>query len=136
MGEYKFTTLTVSSPREWVLLVQININRLNMLNTMFFEDLLECFGRIGRDTNIRCVVLSALPDAKVFTAGLDLKSVEDFPKPNGDAARQGLKFIDKVSVYQSAISSIEKCNKPVIAGKLMIEFIDISRFWCLYWWRR
>lgn len=115
--DYTYETLAVTRPSEWVLHVQMNRpKQLNTLTPLFFSDLLALFSKVSLDPLVRCVLYSARIDSKIFTAGLDLKSVDSFPQPGADAARQGLKFIQRVQMYQDAISSIEKCNKPVIVA--------------------
>jgi delta(3,5)-delta(2,4)-dienoyl-CoA isomerase len=109
-----FQTLLVSRPREWIAHIRISTNNLNTFNLKFFTELKICFAQISKDSTIRAVVLSASQNSKCFSAGLDLKGF-DFPSTHtDDHARQALRFIDVVTDLQAAISSVEKCNKPVI----------------------
>jgi Delta3,5-Delta2,4-dienoyl-CoA isomerase len=117
--DYKFETLKVSVPSEYIYHIEFTrTKKLNTLTIQFFSDLLTCFSQIGRDSNVRCVILSAQMESRLFTAGLDLKSVQGLPTPDSevDAARQGIKFLEMVGLFQDAITAIEKCSKPVIAG--------------------
>lgn len=96
----------------------IQLTRTSTLNTFTFDDfahLAACFDHISANTDVRCVILSALPDSKAFTAGLDLKETSAFPQKSDDAARQGLGFLNAVTILQQNITSIEKCSKPVVA---------------------
>lgn len=47
---------------------------------------------------------------------MDLKENAIFPGLGSDPARDALKFIKAVEGMQSAFTSMEKCNKPVIVG--------------------
>ncbi|KAI9217193.1 ClpP/crotonase-like domain-containing protein [Blastocladiella britannica] len=94
--------------------------QLNTMTDLFFNELGACFSALGRDTSVRCIVLSSASD-KIFTAGLDLKAVEALGISDGvtgqrDIARVGLTFMDLVDRWQRAISTLEEARVPIIAA--------------------
>ncbi|KIM23718.1 hypothetical protein M408DRAFT_77039 [Serendipita vermifera MAFF 305830] len=106
----------ISSPHDGVLLVEMNRPPVNAFNETFWKQLQAVFNQASKDPAVRAVVLaSALP--KLFTAGLDLKET-DILKDAGDMdpARRALLLREHILEFQAAISSIEKCIKPVIAA--------------------
>jgi hypothetical protein len=68
------------------------------------------------DPDVRAVVLASSND-KLFTAGLDLQDAAKtfVERPEGaDVARRGFHLRQHILDFQDAISSLEKCMKPVI----------------------
>ncbi|CAG7849472.1 Delta(3,5)-Delta(2,4)-dienoyl-CoA isomerase, mitochondrial; Flags: Precursor [Serendipita indica DSM 11827] len=114
MSSYLF--FKVSVPSEGVLLVEMNRPPVNAFNQPFWEEMQKVFEAASKDGDIRVVVLaSALP--QLFTAGLDLKNTGVLMNHgNLDPARHALRLREHILVFQAAISSIEKCLKPVIAA--------------------
>ncbi|KAI5309480.1 hypothetical protein KEM55_003152, partial [Ascosphaera atra] len=75
---------------------------------------------LSHDSNVRCIVLSGA-GAKAFTTGLDVKAAAGNPVVNGDSegagdpsrsATRNRRYIDE---FQDCISSLERCEKPVIS---------------------
>ncbi|KAK0523531.1 hypothetical protein OC835_006228 [Tilletia horrida] len=68
------------------------------------------------DSDVAAVVLSG--EGRCFTAGLDLKSNELFEVLANieDTGRRAFAVHSHIKHFQAAISSIEKCAKPVIAA--------------------
>ncbi|CAG8636753.1 9923_t:CDS:2, partial [Paraglomus occultum] len=112
MGKYKFETLSISFPSEYVINVQLNrAAKLNAFNTALWRDMKECFTVIKDDSNVRAVILSAA--GKHFTAGIDLN---DFPRVEGyDGARTAHRLRAIIRSMQESINVVETCDKPVIA---------------------
>ncbi|KAI8923787.1 enoyl-CoA hydratase/isomerase [Entophlyctis helioformis] len=111
-----FETLRVSFPAEWVLHVELARSRqLNSMTSLFFVEMTEAFEAVRRSSAIRAVVVSG-GDARMFTAGLDLKETGGFPQPDADPARMAHGFINKVQALQKSFSVIEDCGKPVIVA--------------------
>eukprot|EP00795_Rhopilema_esculentum_P004147 gene4147-20329_t len=77
-----------------------------------------CFNQIGKDTEIRAVVLSGL--GKHFTAGLDLLDYAsvfmEMSDSKMDAARKSWKMKEAIAEMQESFNVIEKCPQPVIAA--------------------
>ncbi|KAG4075833.1 hypothetical protein HA402_003659 [Bradysia odoriphaga] len=116
--EYKFETLSVTEAKPFVYHVSFNRpDRLNAFNrTMWFE-IGKCFNDLSYDSNCRAIVLSA--NGKHFTAGLDLMDAMKFGQELAefeDVARKANFLEQKIKAYQDSISSLEKCQKPVIVA--------------------
>ncbi|KAJ6640134.1 Delta(3,5)-Delta(2,4)-dienoyl-CoA isomerase, mitochondrial [Pseudolycoriella hygida] len=116
--EYKFETLSVTEAKQFVYHVAFNRpDRLNAFNrTMWFE-LGKCFNDLSYDSNCRAIVLSA--NGKHYTAGLDLTDAMKIGQELGeldDVARKANYLEQKIKAYQDSISSLEKCQKPVIVA--------------------
>lgn len=80
----------------------------------------ELFDKLSHDSNVRCIVLSGA-GAKAFTTGLDVKAAAQNPVVSGDgegagdpsrSATRNRRYIDE---FQDCISSLERCEKPVIS---------------------
>ncbi|XP_048732727.1 delta(3,5)-Delta(2,4)-dienoyl-CoA isomerase, mitochondrial-like [Ostrea edulis] len=116
--EYKFDTLSVTRPREFVVQVEINRpKKMNAMNQAFWRDCRECFQRLSTDQDCRVVVLSG--SGKIFTAGLDLTDIGDiasFTNPNMDVSRKAFLIRNKIKDLQESFTVIEKCSKPVISA--------------------
>lgn len=116
MATYHFDTLAVNYVAESVLHVALNRpGKLNAMNSQFWDDLAACMRQASQDSDVRSIVLSG--NGRAFSAGLDLMSVSPLQNSeNKDAARKALDFVQGTRRLQQAISSVEKCWKPVIAA--------------------
>lgn len=96
-----------------------NPDRRNAMGPAFWEELPAAIQELDADSTVRAVVIAAR--GPHFCVGLDLKSL-----PFGDggsrgghdtspAARAGYAF-RQIKRLQEAISSVERCTKPVIAA--------------------
>ena len=66
---------------------------------------------------IKNLKLNFFSKGKMFTAGLDLKSASSlFTKNYGSQATTASIFLETVRKWQSGITAIAKCKKPVIAA--------------------
>jgi enoyl-CoA hydratase/carnithine racemase len=91
------------------------LNRPEKRNTMnfdFFEGLIQIFGQLDEDAEVRVIVIKA--EGKSFTAGLDLVEMGSLIQGGGAKFREELK--DKIIHLQESMNLIEKCRKPVIAA--------------------
>lgn len=119
---YKFETLAVSTPADHVFHVEINRpEKMNAMNAAFWEELPKCFQQLHNDKKCRVVVISGA--GKMFTAGLDFKSMmnELVQQNNGDGedpdvARKARHLYNVITTFQGTFTSMEKCSKPVIAA--------------------
>ncbi|ORY83770.1 ClpP/crotonase-like domain-containing protein [Protomyces lactucae-debilis] len=115
-AEYTQPNFKVSFPSEYVLHVQIDRpKKLNAFNDALWYSLRAIFDAAAYDEDVRCIVLSG--NGRAFTAGLDIEQAsivqkEDLP----DAARQAFKMRPHILDFQDAITSIQRCLKPVIAA--------------------
>ncbi|KAJ2808610.1 hypothetical protein H4R20_000769 [Coemansia guatemalensis] len=118
-SNYQFDLLKVGVSSEGIAHVEINRpSALNAFSTQIWRELAQCFTRFKSDGSVRCVVLSGA--GRMFTAGLDLKEAQTGPlgKPHEegvDVARRGYYHRLYILEFQDAISTIERCDKPVIA---------------------
>lgn len=96
--------------------LEINLNRgpVNAMDMNFFSTLESVLQKANSDNGVRAVVIySSL--SSFFTAGLDLKSLT-LGSSTSDPSRLSLIFQNHIIQYQNAITSIERCRKPVIAA--------------------
>uniref|UniRef100_A0A6V1PVH1 Uncharacterized protein n=1 Tax=Heterosigma akashiwo TaxID=2829 RepID=A0A6V1PVH1_HETAK len=114
----QFETLLVSFPEKYVAHVQLNRpKQMNAMNLSMWRELGECFEALGEDPKCRSIVISG--NGKAFTAGLDLKEVGEIlmgPSEGTDAARKAFFLRKFIGGLQNSITSIEHCNKPVVAA--------------------
>jgi len=116
--EYKFETLSVTETKPFVYHVIFNRpDRLNAFNATMWFEIGKCFNDLSYDSNCRAIVLSA--NGKHFTAGLYLMDAMKIGQELGnheDVARKANFLEQKIKAYQNSISSLENCQKPVIAA--------------------
>jgi len=112
-----FDTLKVTSPKEYVVQVELNRpERLNAFNRLMWIELGKCFNELSLSPDCRSIVLSG--SGKHFTAGLDLMDTMEWGAKLAelpDVSRKAKFFEESIILYQESISSLEKCKKPVIA---------------------
>ncbi|KAI9317942.1 ClpP/crotonase-like domain-containing protein [Dichotomocladium elegans] len=93
----------------------VELNRPKNLNTFsegLIRDILAAFTALSDDQDVRAIVLSG--SGRMFTAGLDLKELRD--KPEGlDHARLTYSTRHFLKWFQSSITSLEECTKPIIS---------------------
>jgi delta(3,5)-delta(2,4)-dienoyl-CoA isomerase len=115
-AEYSQLNYKVSFPAEYVLHVEIDRpKKLNAFNDALWQSLRKIFDAAAYDEDVRCIVLSG--NGRAFTAGLDIQEagiVNDADLQ--DAARQAFKMRPHILDFQDAITSIQRCLKPVIAA--------------------
>lgn len=96
---------------------QVELNRpevRNAMNRRFWNEMKQVFEALHVDSDCRVIVLSAR--GKSFSAGLDVTDTGlSSPSTSPDAARQGLRLIGAIPMYQDAMTAIEQCLKPTIA---------------------
>ncbi len=89
------------------------------MSIRFFKELLQTFESIRWNTQIKCVILSG-GDCRMFTAGLDLTEITGIPGSqkgkDSNPSREALDFLPMIKLFQETFTSIETCNKPVIAA--------------------
>lgn len=77
----------------------------------------KCFEDLNSDENCRVIVLSGA--GKVFTAGLDFQDMLELAPQlaeHEDVARKAKIMFQLITKYQKSISSLEKCQKPILAA--------------------
>ena len=89
----------------------------NAMGKAAWEELPIIFADLSTDRQVRAVILAGRGDA--FTAGIDLQEmVPEWPelqnKDQSGATKWSL--LPKIRLLQQAITSVERCRKPVIAA--------------------
>lgn len=104
----------VTSPKDYVLHVEINRpHKLNAFNDQLWQSMQVIFDAASTDPEVRVCVLSA--QGRAFTAGLDIQETSVGAESTApDAARAAQAMRHHIVEFQAAISSIQKCAKPVI----------------------
>ncbi|XP_071962486.1 delta(3,5)-Delta(2,4)-dienoyl-CoA isomerase, mitochondrial-like [Antedon mediterranea] len=116
LGNYKFNTLAVSQPTNFVYQVELNRpEKRNAMNRLFWKEFTECFDTIAHDPDCRVVILSGA--GKAFTAGLDIMDHSELliRDEDVDIGRAAFQIRKTVAELQKTFLSIENCPKPVIA---------------------
>ncbi|KNG83162.1 enoyl-CoA hydratase/isomerase family protein [Aspergillus nomiae NRRL 13137] len=120
--DYKYFRVTIPEP--WI--AHVEINRPGQVNA-FLEDgwreMRTVFDHLSTDPSVRAIVFSGSGE-KGFSVGIDLKWVsgQDSPFMVGpgegvDPGRRAVTQLRRFGVeFQECISSIEKCEKPVICA--------------------
>ncbi|UNI20793.1 hypothetical protein JDV02_006848 [Purpureocillium takamizusanense] len=135
-GYAQYEHFLVTSPHPYV--AHVEINRPRKLNAFARPQWLEfgaVFRQLSGDASVRAVVLSGAGD-RAFTAGLDVQAASQEGPLSGagddgdlDAARKARALRPHIEEFQSCISEMERCEKPVICVLHGISIglaIDIS----------
>lgn len=108
--------IQASSPSKGLVLLRLNRGPVNAFNEPYWRELHRTFDHLSSHPEVRCIVLSSAFD-KLFTAGLDLNDTDTLSGGKDlDVGRKGYILHHHVKDFQDAITSIEKCHKPVIAA--------------------
>lgn len=105
-------TLKLSVPVEYVLHVEISVNKINSMTAEFFNEYKLLFNTISNISSIRCIVVSS--NSRLFTAGLDLVSANISSEGNNDPSRVARQHHLHIKHYQDAFTAQELCVQPVI----------------------
>ncbi|RDA93603.1 hypothetical protein CP533_6155 [Ophiocordyceps camponoti-saundersi (nom. inval.)] len=113
----------------------VEVNRARKLNAFvpdMWREMGEVFGRLGREAEVRAVVLSGA-GPRAFSAGLDVGDAAGegalAPGEGMDAARRAWALRRTIEEFQGCVGEIERCEKPVICVLHGISFglaIDIA----------
>jgi delta(3,5)-delta(2,4)-dienoyl-CoA isomerase len=121
MSNYDFETLAVVFNVEEPTLLEVAINRpaqLNAMNNQFWADMTACMEKASADADVHCILLHG-GSCRIFTAGLDLKAFggsDDKDIKSHDVSRRALRSDFWIAKAQAGITSIERCNKPVVVA--------------------
>ncbi|KAF1354786.1 enoyl-CoA hydratase/isomerase family protein [Delphinella strobiligena] len=133
-NEYKYDYFNITFPKEYVALVEINRpEKLNAFVEEMWLNMKIIFDRLSIDPDVRCVVLTGAGE-RAFTAGLDVKSASESgilasSSSKSDVARTANHIRRYIHTFQSCITSISACEKPVLAILHGISYglaLDIS----------
>ncbi|BGO92429.1 hypothetical protein NBRC10512_007511 [Rhodotorula toruloides] len=114
MSNYASKLIKCTFPSQGVLQVTLARPPVNAYNSELSAELQRHFERASGDPDVRCVVLRSDLD-KGFTAGLDLFATNLLPEAD-DPARAALALRQHIIFLQQAVSSIQNCDKPVVAA--------------------
>jgi enoyl-CoA hydratase/carnithine racemase len=89
-------------------------SKLNAMDGDFFAELGETFRQLGRDRDVRAVLLSGR--GRHFTAGLDLQYAAGQFGPAADPGRAAEARLRHVHQLQDAFTAVAECRVPVIAA--------------------
>lgn len=115
LSQYKYETLKVSSPTEFVYHVEINRpEKRNAMNLPFWKEMVLCFDQISTDPDCRSIVFSGA--GKMFSAGIDIQALTSAvgDAEGDDVARKAFRLRSVVPGFQDSFTALEKCPKPVI----------------------
>ncbi|KIV96510.1 hypothetical protein PV10_00368 [Exophiala mesophila] len=123
----------VTTPAPFVAHVEINRpSKMNAFCAPMWIELKGIFDHLSTDPDLRCIVLSGAGD-RAFTAGLDVQEASQSSTLGGsgpgDTARKATSVRRHILELQDAVSSVARCEKPVIALVHGITFglgIDLS----------
>ncbi|KAL2825028.1 ClpP/crotonase-like domain-containing protein [Aspergillus cavernicola] len=119
--KYSYEHFNIAFPQEYV--AHVEINRPTQLNA-FFEamwiELGQIFTNLSSDPAVRAIILTGAGE-KAFTAGLDVKAasnglLSDSSSKDSDPARRAVALRREISSFQDCVSTVEKCEKPVIVA--------------------
>ncbi|GAA6064711.1 hypothetical protein JCM10212_001616, partial [Sporobolomyces blumeae] len=113
-ASYSTPQVSCTFPKPSVLLVELNRPPVNAFNTQLWIDLASAFDHAATDPDVRAIVLSSKLE-KGFTAGLDLTE-SNLNTKGTDPARTALLLKPYIALLQRSVSSIQNCDKPVIAA--------------------
>ncbi|TQS32146.1 hypothetical protein Golomagni_07547 [Golovinomyces magnicellulatus] len=115
----QFKFFRVTFPSEYVAHVEINrADKINAFNDAMFDEIHQVFNMLSHDPNVR-VVMHSGAGPRGFCAGLDVEESssvgpvgapdadKDFPRKAWAVRRLGLR-------YQESVTSLERCEKPII----------------------
>lgn len=107
-----------TTPAPFVAHVEINRpSKLNAFHEPMWLELRSLFTQLSSDPDVRCVVLSGAGD-RAFSAGLDVVAASQQEILQGgagaDGARRAAGIRRHIVEFQECISSIERCEKPVV----------------------
>jgi len=111
-------TVKVSSPKTHIYHVELNRpDKVNALNLKMWEEIQTAFDDLSVNPDCRVIVLSGA--GKLFTGGIDFQAFMGLGQKMAeeeDVARKAKIILKSLSSFQQNLSSIELCQKPVIAA--------------------
>ncbi|KAF2806813.1 delta-delta-dienoyl-CoA isomerase [Mytilinidion resinicola] len=119
MASYtKFEYFNFTFPRPFVAHIEVNrASKMNAWIEPMWHTLKKIFDQLSEDPQVRAVILSGAGE-KAFTAGLDVHeaSTQGITTRNlkSDPARRAVYIRRHLLEFQSCLTTVEKCEKPVI----------------------
>lgn len=114
--KYAYKTLRINTETPYIASISFNRpEKANALNTEAWEELKEIFTILSEDDAIRVIILSG--EGKHFCSGIDLSLLQELTQPSSiHGGHHNEHLRKKILALQTAVTSIENCNKPVIAA--------------------
>ncbi|REA57552.1 crotonase/enoyl-CoA hydratase family protein [Dyadobacter luteus] len=114
--KYAYKTLRVNTETPYIASISFNRpEKANALHMEAWEELKEIFINLSEDDAIRVVILSG--EGKHFCSGIDLSLLQELTQSSSiQGGHQNELLRKKIVALQTAVTSIENCNKPVIAA--------------------
>ena len=117
MENYK--TLEIVQRNAESSVFHLNLNRPSFRNALsldFFSEFPQALASLDQNTNVSVIVLGG--NGAHFCSGIDLKALESISEgsQSSDRGRAGERLRRFIKFLQDAITAVERCRKPVIAG--------------------
>lgn len=117
MENYKTLEIVQRSPKSSVF--HLNLNRPSLRNALsldFFSEFPKALDSLDQNPNVSVIILSG--NGAHFCSGIDLKVLDSISErsQSNDRGRTGERLRRHIKFLQDAITAIEHCRKPVIAG--------------------
>ena len=124
---------SITWPAPFIAHVEINRpQKLNAFIAPMWDEMRLIFGSLSHNPDVRCILLSGAGD-RAFTAGLDVEQASKGDSPLTvripDPSRRATHLRRHIHELQDAITSVARCEKPVIAlmhGYAIGAAIDLS----------
>lgn len=115
----KYTTLEIVRKTPNSSVFYLNLNRpsvRNALSPAFWTEFLDALSSLDQNPDVGVIVLAG--NGSHFCAGIDLKSLKLLTQDvrSSDRGRTGERLRREIKALQDAITSVERCRKPVIAA--------------------
>lgn len=119
MVNYKTLKIVCEAPDSSVIHLYLNRpSQLNALSLDFFTEFPQALASLDQDPDVRVIILAGAGNH--FCSGIDLSSLDsaagDALSGKIDRGRSGERLRRKIKHMQNAVTSIERCRKPVIAS--------------------
>ena len=117
MENYRTLEIVQRSPKSSVF--HLNLNRPSLRNALsldFFSEFPKALDSLDQNPNVSVIILSG--NGAHFCSGIDLKVLDSISErsQSSDRGRTGERLRRHIKFLQDAITAIEHCRKPVIAG--------------------
>jgi delta(3,5)-delta(2,4)-dienoyl-CoA isomerase len=131
--KYEYEYFNVTFPAEYVAQVEINRpEKLNAFVEIMWQNLSQILTRLSHSPSVRTILLTSA-GPRAFTAGLDVQAASQgtlsSTSSSADPARTANHLRQHILSFQSCITSLEACQKPVICVLHGISYglaIDMS----------
>ncbi|KAF8378044.1 hypothetical protein HHK36_029378 [Tetracentron sinense] len=116
MEKYKTLEIVPKTPNSPVFHLYLNRPYIhNALSRDFFSEFPKALSSLDENPNVSVIILSGHGDH--FCSGIDLKTLNSISQPlSNDRGRTAERLRREIKGLQAAITALELCRKPVIAG--------------------